>query len=130
MLSKDSKSIPALVGDVVEQLSHLIVTEARLTQAELSEKIDGAKRGLAYLVAAGVLMIPAVVMLLIALALWLAQLGMAAPLAYLISAGIGAALSSVLLVSGVNRLDPKRLRLERTTRQVHQDLAAARNLAR
>ena len=130
MLSTDSKSISALFGDVVDQLGHLIATEVRLAQAELSQKIEQAGRGAALLVAASVLMIPAVVMLLIALALWLSEMGIAAPLSYLISAAVGGALSTAFLVTGLGRLNPKRLKLKRTMQQINQDVAAARNLAK
>jgi len=130
MLSTDSKSISALFGDVVDQLGHLIATEVRLAQAELSQKIEQAGRGAALLVAASVLMIPAVVMLLIALALWLSEMGIAAPLSYLISAAVGGALSMAFLVTGLGRLNPKRLKLKRTMQQINQDVAAARNLAK
>ena len=130
MLSTDSKSISALFGDVVDQLGHLVATEVRLAQAELSQKIDEAGRGAAFLVAAGVLMIPAVVMVLIALALWLSQIGIAAPLSYLISAAVGAALSMAFLATGLGRLNPKRLKLKSTMHQIDQDVAAARNLAK
>jgi hypothetical protein len=130
MLSTDSKSISALFGDVVDQLGHLIATEVRLAQAELSRKVDEVGRGAAFLVAAGVLMIPAVVMLLIALALWLSQMGIATSLSYLISAAVGGALSMVFLFTGLGRLNPKRLKLKSTMQQINQDVAAARKLAK
>jgi hypothetical protein len=130
MLSTDSKSISTLFGDVVDQLGHLVATEVRLAQAELSRKIDEAGKGAAYLVVAGVLIIPAVVMVLIALALWLSQIGLAAPLSYLISAALGGALGMAFLVTGLGRLNPKRLKLKSTIHQINQDAAAVRNLAR
>lgn len=130
MLSTDSKSISALFGDVVDQLGHLIATEVRLAQAELCQKIDDAGRGAAFLAVAGVLMIPAVVMVLLALAAWLSQMGIAAPLSYLISAVVGGALSAAFLVTGLGRLNPKRLKLKNTVQQLSQDIAAARNLSK
>ena len=130
MLSNDNKSISALFGDVVEQLGHLLSTEVRLAQAELSEKIDDAGTGMAYVAVAGVLMIPGVVMALLALAVWLTQIGVAPALSYLISAAFGGALSILLLVTGLNRLKLKRLKLKKTVRQINQDVAAARNFAR
>ncbi|MBA2589008.1 MAG: phage holin family protein [Alphaproteobacteria bacterium] len=130
MLPTDSKSISALFGDVVDQLGHLVVTEVRLAQAELSKKIDEAGRGAALLVVAGVLMIPAVAMVLLALATWLSQMGISEPLSYLISAVVGGALSAAFLVTGLGRLNPKRLKLKNTMQQLSQDVAAARNLAK
>ncbi len=130
MLSTDSKSISALFGDVVDQLGHLVATEVRLAQAELSKKIDEAGRGAAFLVVAGVLMIPAVVMVLLALAAWLSQMGIAAPLSYLMSAVVGGASGAAFLVTGLSRLNPRRLKLKNTIQQLKQDVAAARNLAK
>lgn len=130
MLSTDSKSLSALFGDVVDQMGHLVATEVRLAQAELSRKVDEAGRGAALLVAAGVFMIPAVVMLLMALALWLSQMGIAASLSYVISAAVGGALSVAFLFTGLDRLNPKKLKLKSTMQQINQDVAAARNLAK
>ena len=130
MLSDNIKPFPALLGDIVDQMGHLIGTEIRLAQAELSEKIEEARRGVAFLIAAGVVMIPAIVMLLLALAQWLVQIGVAAPASYLMSASIGGVLSILLLVSGLSRLNLKRLKLKKTVHQINQDIAAARNLAR
>jgi CBS domain containing-hemolysin-like protein len=127
MLSTDSKSITALFGDVVDQLGHLVATEVRLAQAELSKRIEEAGKGVAFVVIAGVLIIPAVVMVLLALAAWLSQVGIAAPLSYLMSALVGFALSAAFLVTGLGRLNPKRLKLKNTIQQINQDVAAARN---
>jgi hypothetical protein len=130
MQSQDTKSIPALFGDVVGQFGSLVGSELRLAQAELSQKVIEASRGLAYVVAAGVLMIPAAVMLLLTLAIWLVQMGMSPVLAHLTAGAIGAALSVVLGISGLNRLKLKNLKLTNTTEQMDQDLAAARELAK
>ena len=130
MLSTGTKSIPALFGEVVDQFGHLVATEVRLAQAELSKKIEEAARGVAFLAVAGVFMIPAVVMVLLALAAWLSQVGISTSLSYLISAVIGFALSAVFLVTGIGRLKPKRFKLKNTMRQINQDVAAARNLAK
>lgn len=130
MLSTDSKSISALFGDVVDQLGHLVATEVRLAQAELSKKISEVGRGAALLVVAGIFMIPAVVMVLLALAAWLSQMGIAAPLSYLISAVVGGALSAAFLVTGLGRLNLKRLKLKNTMQQLNQDVASVRNLAK
>jgi hypothetical protein len=130
MLSTESKSLSTLFGDVVDRMGHLVATEVRLAQAELSRKVGEAGRGAAFLVVAGVFLIPAVVMLLMALALWLSQIGIAASLSYLISAAVGGALGMAFLFTGLDRLKPKKLKLESTMQQINQDVAAARNLAK
>ena len=130
MLTKDDKSIPTLFADVVDHLGHLVRTEVRLAQAELSQKIQEAGRGVAYLVVSAVLMIPVIVMLLDALALWLSQQGLALPLAYLVSGLVGAVLSIIFASIGLGRLKLKRLKPEETIEQISQDVATARTLAR
>lgn len=130
MQPKDTQPVRALFGETVEQLGMLIGSELRLAQAELSEKIAEAGRGAAYIAAAGVLMIPAAVMLLVTLSLWLEQIGMSAVLSHLIAAAIGAALSLVFGAIGLSRLKPKHFKLKHTVRQLAQDLAVARDLAK
>ena len=130
MLANDTKSIPGLFGEVAQQFGHLVGTEVRLAQAEFSEKVDEAVKGAAYVAVAAVVMIPALVMLLMALAMGLAETGMAPAISYLVAAAVGAALSIILLVSGLSRLKAKNLKLKKTMQQIHQDIAVARNLAR
>ena len=128
MSSQDTKSIPDLFGEVVGQLGHLLETEVRLAQAELSEKIDEAATGVSFVIAAGVFIIPSVVLGLIAFAIWLSQMGIAPALSYLVSAVIGGALGITLLSTGLSRLKLKRLKMKRTMEQFSQDISVARKL--
>ena len=57
-LSNDVRSIPALFGDAIEHLGKLVHNEVQLARAEISEKVAQAGMGVAYVAAAGVLMIP------------------------------------------------------------------------
>jgi uncharacterized membrane protein YqjE len=130
MLASNTKSISGLFGDVVEQFGQLVRTEVRLAQAEFSEKLDEAVKGAAYMAAAGLVMIPVLVMLLMALAIGLAQMGMQPAISYLVAAAVGAVISGILLMSGLSRLKTRNLKLKKTMHQIHQDLAAARTLAK
>ena len=130
MLASNTKSISELFGDVVEQFGQLVRTEVRLAQAEFSEKLDEAVKGAAYMAAAGLVMIPVLVMLLMALAIGLTQMGMQPAISYLVAAAVGAAISGILLMSGLSRLKARNLKLKKTMQQIHQDLAAARTLAK
>lgn len=129
-LSNDYRSISALFGDAIEQLGKLVQNEAQLARAEISEKVAQAGMGVAYVAAAGILMIPVLVVLLIALALWLNQMGMSPISAHLIAAAIGAGVSLVLGVVGLNRLKPEKLKPTVTIQQVERDMAAAKELAK
>ena len=130
MSFQDAKSIPTLFGDVAHQLGNLISAEMRLAKAEASQKLDEAKAGIVYIAVAAIVAIPALVMLLLAVALWLIQAGLSPAVSHLIAGAIGAAVSLILAVVGVNRLNPKRLRLNVTKDQLSQDLAAAKGIAR
>jgi len=129
-LSNDVRTIPALFGDAIEQLGNLVHNEVRLARAEISEKVAQAGMGVAYVAAAGVLMIPVVVVVLIALALWLNQMGMSPVISHLIAAAVGAAVSLILGLVGINHLKPEKLTPTVTMRQVGRDVAAAKELAK
>jgi hypothetical protein len=129
-LSDDLHTIPRLFGDAVEQLGKLVQNEAQLAQAEISQKIAQAGIGAAYVIGAAILGIPVLVVLLIALALWLGELGLSPPLAHLAAAACGAAISAVLAVIGMSYLKPEDLKPKVTIRQVERDIATAKELAR
>ena len=129
-LSNDVRSIPALFGDAIEQLGKLVHNEVQLARAEISEKVAQAGTGVAYVAAAGVVMIPVLVVLLIALALWLNQKGLSPVMSHLLAAAIGAGVSIVLGLVGLNRLKPEKLTPTVTIRQVERDVAAAKELAK
>jgi hypothetical protein len=129
-LSDDLHTIPKLFGDAVEQLGKLVQNEAQLARAEISQKITLAGIGAAYVIGAAILGIPVLVVLLIALALWLGQLGLSPALAHLAAAACGTAISVVLAVIGMSYLKPENLKPKVTIRQVERDVATAKELAR
>jgi len=129
-LSNDLHTIPKLFGDAVEQLGKLVQNEAQLARAEISQKITQAGIGATYVIGAAILGIPVLVVLLIALALWLGQLGLSPPLAHLAAAACGAAISVVLAMIGMSYLKPENLKPKVTIRQVERDIATAKELAR
>ena len=129
-LAKDLHTIPALFGDAIEQLGKLVSNEIQLARAEISGKVAQAGMGVAYVAAAGVLMIPVLVVLLITLALWLNQMGLSPVVSHLIAAAAGAGVSVVLGLVGMNRLKSENLTPTITIQQVERDVAAAKEIAR
>jgi hypothetical protein len=129
-LSNDLNAIPRLFGDAVEQLGKLVQNEVQLARAELSQKMTQAGTGAAYVAGAAILFIPALVLLLIALALWLTQLGLAPALAHLAAAACGAVISAILAMVGVSYLKPENLKPKVTMQQVERDVATAKEMAR
>jgi hypothetical protein len=129
-LRSDARSISRLLGDAFEQLSQLVQTEIRLARAELADKAARAGAGIGMLFGGMLLMVPALVLFLIALALFLTQQGMSPVAAHLLAGLAGAVAALVLILMGLARLKPSSLTPETTIRQVRKDVAAAKELAR
>ena len=129
-LSNDLNAIPRLFGDAVEQLGKLVQNEVQLARAEITQKLTQASIGAAYVAGAAILALPVLVVLLIALALWLIQLGLGPPLAYLAAAACGAVISAVLAGVGMSYLKLENLKPEVTMRQVERDVEIAKEMAR
>src|SRR3954451_15979020 len=92
----NSRSIPDLVSDAFAQLAKLVGNEFDLARAELADKAAQVGRAGALIGAGAVIMIPALVLLLFAIAAALIRAGLSDPVAYLITA-VGAALVSAAL---------------------------------
>ena len=129
-LRNDARSISRLLGDAFEQLSQLVQTEIRLARAELADKAASAGIGIGLLFGGLLLIVPAVVLFLIALALFLIQQGMSPVGAHLLSGLVGAVLAGVLIGIGLQRLKPSSLTPDTTIRQVQKDIAAAKEIIR
>lgn len=129
-LSDDLRSIPALFGDAIDQLAKLVSNEIRLARAEISEKAQVAATGVTYLAGTGILMIPGLVLLLLALAAWLVDQGMSQAAGYGVVGGIAIVLSLALAFAGLSKLKAKTLAPSVTIRQVESDIAAAKEVTR
>src|SRR3982750_1625189 len=97
MNSQGNRSIPDLFSDAVGQLAKLIGNEFELARAELSEKARMVGNAAALIGAGAVIMIPALVLLLFAVASGLIRAGLSDPVAYLLTGAAAAALSGILI---------------------------------
>ena len=130
-LSDDLNTIPGLVGDAFEQVGKLVQNETQLAKAEISEKLAQVGTGAAFLAGAAILAIPVLVIVMIALALWLAAaFQLSPPVAHLASAAIGAVICLVLVMFGSSYLKPENIKPKVTLRQVQRDVAAAKEMVR
>jgi hypothetical protein len=130
MNSQNSRSIPELFSVAVGQLAKLIGNEFELARAELSEKANQVGRAAAMIGAGAVILMPALVLGLFAVAAALIHGGFSEPVAYLLT-GAGAALvSGVLIVTGLSRLSGDALKPSVTLEQVQRDKAAAKEMVR
>jgi hypothetical protein len=130
MTSNTSRSIPDLAGDAVSQLAKLIGNEFDLARAELSAKIGQAGRAAAMIGAGAIILVPALVILLMAIANALMQLGLVAPVAYAVTGGGALLIALVLILIGVSRLSPSQLKPGVTLEQIERDKTAAREMMR
>jgi hypothetical protein len=130
MSSPSNRSIPDLVSDAFAQLAKLVGNEFDLARAELADKAAQVGRAAALIGAGAIIMMPALVLLLFAVASALIRSGLSDPVAYLIT-GVGAALvSAALIVTGLNRLSGDALKPLVTLDQVQRDKVAVKEMVR
>ncbi len=123
----EGHSLPDLVATALTQLSLLAQTEIRLARAEIGQKVGAAGLGIGLVGLGAVFAIPALVLLLMGLAVWLTQYGLSTALADAI-AGVGALVITLLLVMiGLSRLRVEALQPRRTLAQFRRDAVVAKD---
>ena len=122
----DQRTITGLVSDAVNQFSKLIRNEVAIARAELAAKASEAATGVGLLV--GGALLPPMVLLLMALAAWLVELGLRASLSNLIAGALGFVVSAVLAWVGMTKLNPEHLKPKRTINELERDVAAVKEL--
>jgi len=126
----NSRSIPDLVSDAFAQLAKLVGNEFDLARAELADKANQVGRAAALIGAGAIILMPALVLLLFAVAAALIRAGLSDPVAYLIT-GVGAAVvSAALIVTGLKRLSGDALKPSVTLEQVQRDKMAVKEMVR
>jgi len=118
-------SLTDLFGAALAQLAKLLQNEFDLARAELSEKVREIGGALKFILAGAVIVIPALVMVLFAIARGLASLGMPEGLADLIVGVAAAALAFILIGLGARRLSAGALKPTVTLDQISRDKVAA-----
>ncbi|MCG2643125.1 MULTISPECIES: phage holin family protein [Bradyrhizobium] len=126
----DLSNISGLVGDALVQVTKLFQNEVDLAKAELGEKVQRLGKAFGLLAGGAVLVIPAIVMALFALASALINGGWSPTLAYLTSAIVAAAISGALFAMGIKRLDARSLAPRKTIRQLEKDKDTVKGMMR
>jgi hypothetical protein len=128
--NSNERTLSQLFGDSFSELAKLIRNEVDLARAELREKVKLIGGAVGLLAAGALLLIPALVLVLYAIAAWLIMLGLIAPLAYLAS-GLGAGVvAAALLWTGVGRLSGDALKPSATIGEIERDKNLAKELMR
>jgi hypothetical protein len=130
MSSPNSRSIPDLVSDAFGQLAKLVGNEFDLARAELADKAAQVGRAAGLIGAGAVIAMPALVLVLFAIAAALIRAGLSDPVAYLITGVAAAVVSAALIATGLNRLSGDALKPSVTLDQVQRDKVAVKEMVR
>jgi hypothetical protein len=126
----DLRTITTLMGEALSQFSKLFQNEIDLAKAELGEKAQQVGIAAGFLAGAALLVIPALVMLLFALAAALINGGWSQPVAYLITGLAATVVAAILAIVGIQRLKPENLKPDETIRQLERDKATVKGFVR
>jgi len=130
MNSETERSIPTLLSDIFGQLAKLIRNEFDLAKAELCDKASQVARAATMIGAGALLMIPALVMLLFAVAAGLMHAGVSGPVAYLLTGTAAAAIAGCLVAVGLKKLSGDAMKPKIMIEQLQRDKAAAQEMVR
>lgn len=128
-ITDDMRSIARLFGDALQNLSKLLQTEIQLAKAEITQKATKAGVGIGMLFGAMLLLVPALVLFLMAIAIGFVQLGLSPVVAHLLSGCLALVGAAVLAMVGMSRLKPEALKPQVTISEVRRDVAAAKEMA-
>jgi hypothetical protein len=128
---QEHRTVPELFTDLISQITSLFRTEVQLARTEMGEKVSQAGTGVALIVGAAVLLIPALLVLLLAAVTALTHQGGLEPYwSSLIVGGAALIIGLILALVGMSRLKARNLAPRRTIEQLQSDAAFARNQVR
>jgi len=126
MSASDTPAISDLFADALKQLSKLMRNELQLARAEIAANGSEAISAVGLIIGAGICLIPALVLLLMALADWMEDFGARPSIAHLIAGVAGLVIGGILAAIGTNRLKANSLVPKRTPEQLNRDVTAAK----
>jgi drug/metabolite transporter (DMT)-like permease len=121
MQHADDRSLKELLADLTHSVTTLFRKEIELARAETSEKLSQAGVAAGAIAAGGVLALAALIVLLQALVIALAELGLAPALSALIVGGVVAIIAFALIYKGMNDLKASNLAPTRTVEALRRD---------
>lgn len=124
------QTIATLTSAALSQFAKLFQNEVDLAKAEVGEKFSKIGGAIAYIGAGAILVIPALVMALFALAAAMIAGGWSEPVSYLIAAVVAAAVAGILFIVGLKRLDTRNLVPRETVRQLEKDKDTVKGMVR
>lgn len=130
-VNDDTRSVPQLLADMLNELTSLFRKEIQLARAEMGEKVSEAGGAIPGIAGGGALALGGMVLLLMAAAAGIARLFEIAPGWGLLIVGVLAALIGYALVrGGLSKLKATNLTPTRTAEQLARDAEAAKEQVR
>lgn len=120
--TEDNRTIIGLVGDVIDDLTHLLQTEFRLVKAEINEKVSRIAGGGVMMGVGIALAISSLVLLLLSVVQFLAAIGVPEEWGLLAVGLAGAVIGALVLWKGARDIKETSFVPDRTLQQVRADL--------
>jgi len=129
MMQPDDRSLKELLSDLTNSLTTLVRKEIQLARAETSEKITQSMIAVGAIAAGGILALSALIVLLQALVIAIAEMGVPPALASLIVGLVVAVIAYVLIYKGTNDLKATNLAPARTMDSLRRDAQVVKEQA-
>ena len=130
MMQTDERSFKDLIGDLSNSITTLFRKEIQLVRAETSEKVTQVGIALGSIAGGAILAMAALIVLLQALVIGIAEMGVPAGWASLIVGVIVAAIAYALIHKGTSDLKASNLAPSRTVDSLKRDAQVAKEQAR
>jgi Putative Actinobacterial Holin-X, holin superfamily III len=130
MMQTDDRSFKDLIGDLSNSITTLFRKEIQLVRAETSEKVTQVGIALGSIAGGAILAMAALIVLLQALVIGIAEMGVPAGWASLIVGVIVAAIAYALIHKGTSDLKASNLAPSRTADSLKRDAQVAKEQAR
>ena len=129
MQATDDRSLKGLLGDLSASITTLFRKEIQLARAETSEKITQSMIALGAIAGGAILALAALIVLLQALVIAIAEMGVPPALAALIVGVVVAAIAYFMIHKGTNDLKASSLAPTRTVDSLRSDAQLAKEQA-
>jgi len=128
-MPETDRSIAAVLSDIVGDLQQIIRAEVRLAKVEIREELAKARQGAAMLLMAGIVLVLAVGLSLLAAVYALATIWPPWAAALVVALGV-AAIGGLLAITGLHRLKAINPVPERTVETVRENIQWAKTRTR
>lgn len=121
-MTVQDKSVAELAKDAMSDVSSIAQKEAQLARIEIKENIDTAMHGLSGMVSSVAILIPAITLVLMAIAFGIANIdGMATWASFAIVGVISGIVGYIALKSGRSAISPDALAPSKTAKNLRRD---------